>query len=76
MNLSEETIKFLENKAFIRGLERAREIAEDTSDALYYNAAERSGAKTAARNIEAEAEKLQVRLEGEQYADGLNFPPK
>ena len=74
MNLSEDTIKHLEKKAFLRGLERAWEIAEDTSDELYYDKAERSGAKSVSHAITAEVEKLQEELEGQQYEGGLNFP--
>ncbi len=62
MNLSEDAIKNLEQRAFLRGLEKAWEIAEDTSDELYYDAAERSGAKSVAYALNKEVEKLSVEL--------------
>lgn len=63
MNLSEESIKHLEQKAFIRGIERAAEIVRITST-------------TAAIRLDEEVEKLTDKLEGEQYEGGLNFPPE
>jgi hypothetical protein len=63
MNLSEDTIKHLEKKAFLRGLEEAKELLgwPVTSTACTYK-------------LDDVIEKLQEELEGQQYDGGLNFP--
>jgi len=60
MNLSEDTIKHLERKAFLSGLERASEIAWQIADEL--ECEERSGAKDVQFKIDAEIERISVEL--------------
>lgn len=61
MNLSEDTIKHLERKAFLRGLERAVEIAWEVADDEL-DVEERSGAHSVRIRLEKEQEKLTVEL--------------
>jgi len=63
MNLSEETIKHLEQKAFLRGLERALDITHTEIDELWDDCEQRSGACGVRNKLDEEIEKLSQELD-------------
>ncbi len=66
MNLSESSIAHLEKRAFIRGMERAAEIAWNVAEGLEVE--EASGAHDVRLKIEEEAHDLEEKLDEQENA--------